>query len=299
MTTGLKGLCATSLLALATACSTPVVDKLDNTQPSGNAFNNQLTQEYKLLANFEADEMQDFIDAGHFAEKGMKASQSRQTEPDDVWSRAVPKSHVTELTTARKTLMKAFDNDARQRYPVPAATAQAKFDCWLEQQEENDQPQHIAACRNAFQTAMGTIESREQARMSSSTQMADRSRAADRPAPTASGPAESLGVIYFAFDEAIIEGGELNKVVRIAADVRARERGYAIISTGHADRAGSYDYNEDLSVKRAVAVKDALIERGVEPSVIVINGKGEMDPADPTGDGVPEPENRRVKVSIR
>lgn len=299
MTTVLRGLCATSLLVLATACSTPVVDKLDNTQPSGSAFNNQLTQEYKLLAAFEADEMQDYIDAGHFAEKGIKASKNRQTGPDDVWSRDIPKGHVAELTTARETLMTAFDNDARNRYPVPAATAQAKFDCWLEQQEENDQPLHIAACRNAFQTAMGMIESREQARMSSKTQVADRSRAADRTPSTGSGPAEPLAVVYFDFDESVIEGGELNKIERIAADLRSRKDGYAIIATGHTDRVGGYDYNKKLSVERAVAVKDALIDRGVEPSVIVINGKGETDPAAPTGDGVRDRDNRRVKVSVR
>jgi OOP family OmpA-OmpF porin len=287
------------LLALATACSTPVVDKLDKTQPSGSAFNNQLTQEYKLLAKFEADDMQDFIDAGHFAEKGVKASQNGQTEPDGVWSRDIPKAHVVELTTARTTLMEAFDNDARNRYPVPAATAQAKFDCWLEQQEENYQPQHIAACRNAFQTAMGVIESREQARMSSKPQEADRSRAADRIASANTEPASPLAVVYFDFDEAVIEGGELNKIERIAADLRSRKDGYAIIATGHADRVGGYDYNKKLSVERAVAVKDALIDRGVEPSVIVINGKGEMDPAEPTGDGVRERDNRRVHVSIR
>lgn len=299
MKTILKGLCATSLLALATACSTPVVDKLDSAQPSGSAFNNQLTQEYKLLANFEADDMQDFIDAGHFAEKGVKASQDRPTEPDEVWSRDIPKEHVEELASARKTLMEVLGNDARERYPQPAATAQAKFDCWLEQQEENYQPQHIAACRNAFLTAMRTIETREQARLSSERQMADRSRAADRPAPVSSRPAEPLALIYFDFDEAVIEGGEMNKIERIAADLRNRENGYAIIATGYADRAGSSDYNEDLSVRRAIAVEKALIERGVAPSAIAIDGKGENDPAVPTGDGVRERDNRRVKVSIR
>lgn len=299
MKTVLRGLCATSLLALATACSTPMVDKLDATQPSGSAFNQRLTQEYKTLAQFEADDMQDFIDAGHFAEKGIKASRNQPTQPDKVWSREIPKPHVVELTTARTELMEVFGNDVQGRYPVEAAMAQAKFDCWLEQQEENYQPLHIAACRDGFKSAMLSIDSKEQARLSSENQTADRSRAADRPMAAAADEGEPVAVVYFDFDEATIKGGEMNKIERIAADLKTRKDGYAIVATGHADRSGDYEYNKTLSVKRADAVKDALIERGVQPSVIVINGKGEMDPQHPTGDGVREPDNRRVKVNIR
>lgn len=291
MNTILKGLCATSMLALVTACSTPMVDKLENTKPAGSAFNQQLTQEYKVLARFEADDMQDFHDAGHFAEKGIAASQNQPTKPDDVWARNVPKKNVTELTTARSQLVEVLDQDAGSRYPQEAATAQAKFDCWLEQQEENYQPAHIAACRNAFNTAMQTIRSKEQARMTSDKQTADVSRSADRTDPEM--------VVFFDFDSATITSGEASKINRIAEKVSTRESGFTVVATGHADRAGSYEYNKALSVRRAEAVKDALIDRGVTPSVIVIDGKGEMEPLDATGDGVRDADNRRVKVSIR
>ncbi len=38
----------------------------------------------------------------------------------------------------------------RDSNPAIAARAQARFDCWVEQQEENHQADHIAACRTDF-----------------------------------------------------------------------------------------------------------------------------------------------------
>ena len=299
MQTLLKSLCATSMLALVAGCSTPVVDTLENTEPTGSAFNRQLSAEYQLLAEFEADDMQDFLDAGHFAEKGIKAARNQPTTPDEVWSRDLPKQHVAELTQARARLTEAFEHDVRDRYPLEAAIAQAKFDCWLEQQEENYQPEHIAACRGAFQSALRSIHSQEQARLAGENQMADTSRSTDRAAPEAT-PASGLEtLIFFEFDEATIPASEKDKLDSVAASVGKTRGDYTLIATGHADRAGSYEYNKALSVRRAEAVREALIGRGVKPSVIIVDGKGETAPLEPTADGVREADNRRVRLSVR
>jgi OOP family OmpA-OmpF porin len=290
----LTSLCATSVLALAAGCSTPVVDKLENTEPAQrDAFNRQLTEEYKLLAKFEADEMQDYFDAGHFAEKGLKAARNQPTQPDEVWSRDLPKDKRPELVDAHERLMEAYAHDAKHRYPMEAAVAQAKFDCWLEQQEENYQPEHIAACRKAFRTALNAMYAKEQAFIDSQQQTVVVARSADRA------PITRKAVVYFDFDDATIPAREKDKLDTVADSVKGMNGSYTLIAIGHADRAGGYDYNEDLSVRRAESVRKALIDRGIEPSVIVVDGKGEMAPAEPTGDGVREQGNRRVQIGIR
>jgi OOP family OmpA-OmpF porin len=48
--------------------------------------------------------------------------------------------------------------------------------------------------------------------------------------------------------------------------------------TGHTDRLGSEEYNLDLSLRRARAVKDYLVSRGVEADRLRANGKGEANP---------------------
>ena len=68
---------------------------------------------------------------------------------------------------------------------------------------------------------------------------------------------------------------------------------------GHTDRAGAADYNYRLSLKRAERVRDLLVEVGADPALIAVSSHGENNPVVPTADGVAEPKNRRVEVSIR
>jgi OOP family OmpA-OmpF porin len=295
----LRALCATSALALVAGCSTPAVQELSQAQPVGSEFNKQLAKEYAVLARFESEDMLDFLDADRFAEKGLAAAQDRPTQPDEVWMRDVPQEYVPQLNDARARLLEAYEHDVKTRYPAEAATAQAKFDCWLEQQEENYHPEHIAACRRAFAQAMRTIYSKEQARLSAKDK--DVSRASDAAAGQATSSASAHDtLVYFAFDDATVKGGEAGKVDRIAAEIgKNGGDSYTVSSIGYADRAGPESYNQELSKRRAAAVRDALIERGIPAAAISTAGKGESDPIKPTADGVAQPENRRVRISIR
>ena len=68
---------------------------------------------------------------------------------------------------------------------------------------------------------------------------------------------------------------------------------------GHTDRAGSRPQNYKLGLERASRVKEILISRGVDPSIIDVSSHGEDNPLIQTEDGVLEPMNRRVEVTIR
>ncbi len=64
-------------------------------------------------------------------------------------------------------------------------------------------------------------------------------------------------------------------------DVASKLGGFkleTIIATGHADRFGSDTYNQKLSEKRANAVKDYLVGKGVDANRIFAEGKGETQP---------------------
>jgi OOP family OmpA-OmpF porin len=51
-----------------------------------------------------------------------------------------------------------------------------------------------------------------------------------------------------------------------------------VVLTGHADRIGSEDYNQQLSEERAQAVADYLAQKGVDSTRITAEGKGKSDP---------------------
>ena len=67
---------------------------------------------------------------------------------------------------------------------------------------------------------------------------------------------------------------------------------------GHTDNVGSDDYNMKLSEQRAAAVRDFLIKKGVDDSVIITTGMGESMPVASNRTPEGRAENRHVEVLI-
>jgi OOP family OmpA-OmpF porin len=72
-----------------------------------------------------------------------------------------------------------------------------------------------------------------------------------------------------------------------------------ITATGHTDTSGSEQYNMALSLRRANAVKDALVREGVPATAIAVIGRGEQGLLVQTGPNVREPQNRRVEIVVQ
>jgi OOP family OmpA-OmpF porin len=68
---------------------------------------------------------------------------------------------------------------------------------------------------------------------------------------------------------------------------------------GHTDAVGTDQYNDTLSLRRAERVRTLLIARGIAPDSIRAIGRGKREPRVPTPDGVAEPRNRRVEITVR
>ncbi|HEX2527991.1 MAG TPA: OmpA family protein [Geminicoccus sp.] len=68
--------------------------------------------------------------------------------------------------------------------------------------------------------------------------------------------------------------------------------------SGHTDTTGSTSFNEQLAQRRADAVEQELVRLGVPQSAIAEMDEGERDLLVPTGDGVAEPQNRRVEIVL-
>jgi outer membrane protein OmpA-like peptidoglycan-associated protein len=68
---------------------------------------------------------------------------------------------------------------------------------------------------------------------------------------------------------------------------------------GHSDRAGSDEYNYQLSLRRATAVLEVFIAKGINAQLMKATSHGENDPIVKTPDGVSEPLNRRVEIIVR
>jgi len=72
-----------------------------------------------------------------------------------------------------------------------------------------------------------------------------------------------------------------------------------MILTGTADRTGNPVVNLELSQRRAAAVLQGLLDRGIPGDRFQVLAKGETDLPVPTDAGVAELQNRRVEITWR
>lgn len=101
----------------------------------------------------------------------------------------------------------------------------------------------------------------------------------------------------FATNSAVLLPGAQPELQRVANVLRQYPETNIQIA-GHTDSAGNEVYNQQLSERRAEAVKNALIGMGVEPSRITTIGYGESRPIAGNNTESGRQQNRRVEVRI-
>ena len=72
-----------------------------------------------------------------------------------------------------------------------------------------------------------------------------------------------------------------------------------VVVVGHTDTTGSQQSNAELGLRRANAVRTLLVEAGLSASAIEVRSHGEAELLVKTADGVFEPRNRRVEITVR
>ncbi|HEX8527055.1 MAG TPA: OmpA family protein [Allosphingosinicella sp.] len=104
-------------------------------------------------------------------------------------------------------------------------------------------------------------------------------------------------IVFFDWDEDEITP-QAASILDNAASAYQQAGEARVVLTGHADRSGSDQYNVGLSQRRSENVRQYLAGRGIAEGVIRTQAFGESQPAVDTGDGVREPQNRRVEISF-
>jgi OOP family OmpA-OmpF porin len=92
-------------------------------------------------------------------------------------------------------------------------------------------------------------------------------------------------------------GKEMLEINRKAARELFEQSSYIEI-VGHTDDVGDDKYNMDLSIKRAKAVRDYLIQTGLDSSNVTTKGMGESKPIASNNTAQGRAENRRVEILI-
>jgi OOP family OmpA-OmpF porin len=102
---------------------------------------------------------------------------------------------------------------------------------------------------------------------------------------------------FFDFDKAVLKPEGRAKL----DDLTSKMSGLnleVIIAVGHTDSVGTDAYNQRLSVRRADAVKDYLVSKGVEKNRVYTEGKGEKQPIADNKTAEGRAKNRRVEIEV-
>ncbi len=109
---------------------------------------------------------------------------------------------------------------------------------------------------------------------------------------------------FFDFDRSQLKPEAREKLDALTAELGGTERIGKVHIVGHADRIGSDAYNDTLSMRRAIAARDYLLQSGLPSEAVTLEARGKREPVEAC-EGIRGPTvirclapNRRVEISV-
>lgn len=261
-------------------CAEVKINELRNTVPQGSEFSKALAGEYLKFAESEYRINIDDLSTWRFSKKGLEAAKGHEVGPEDPMKYDLPEGPKSEILHSRNRLLHVLNSGSKTLYPVESAKAQVMYDCWIEQQSENFQHDHIAACRDGFFKYVRLVELR-----------------LDEKNPKFDPKLEARPIhkIYFKLGSALINQEGLDVTLNVAdlyKRFKEKEPNVRVFVYAYADKIGTLKANNRLTERRASNVREALVKAGVDHKAIDVEGKGPVEGA------LKDPENRRVDIQI-
>ena len=110
------------------------------------------------------------------------------------------------------------------------------------------------------------------------------------------GPLASY-TVYFDFDRSAINSSETGKIEAVAGYLRSNS-GVGVLVEGHCDERGTEQYNLSLGERRALAIREYLINLGIDGNRVYTISFGEDRPADPGHNEAAWAKNRRGEFVV-
>jgi outer membrane protein OmpA-like peptidoglycan-associated protein len=229
------------------------------------------------------------------AEADRAAADEARVRAENAADRLAQEKAAAEQASARSA-QERLDADAQR-----VAAERAKADAEQMTQALAEQKLRADAARQASEA--------EAARARSEAQQAEQDKAALRARlreqlniilqtrESARGLIVNMSDVLFDSGKATLRSGAREKLAKVAGIVLAYP-GLALEVEGHTDGVGAADYNQDLSERRAYAVRTFLLQQGISTESIVAHGYGKEQPVATNGTATGRPQNRRVELIV-
>jgi peptidoglycan-associated lipoprotein len=104
--------------------------------------------------------------------------------------------------------------------------------------------------------------------------------------------------VHFDFDKSAIRDGQDMEVAEQKLSIMQTNSGLRLEITGHCDERGTDEYNMALGMRRAVALKQFMVDRGIAESRITVRSRGEEQPLNPASNEEAWQLNRRDEFRV-
>jgi OmpA-OmpF porin, OOP family len=189
---------------------------------------------------------------------------------------------------------------ATQRVEIARAAAEKRVaEAQIQQAtEDRDQVLLAARTREAQRAQQQAQVATSQAQAATSqVQQLQQELAALKSKQTDRGLVLTLGDVLFETGKAELRPGALQNLYPLVTFLQKYPERRVVIE-GHTDSVGSDAYNLDLSQRRADAVRDFLLQNGVNPAQLTTRGYGKASPVASNATAEGRQQNRRVELII-
>jgi peptidoglycan-associated lipoprotein len=116
--------------------------------------------------------------------------------------------------------------------------------------------------------------------------------------PSDNGETFKSQIVYFDFDKSTIKASEKTKVEEVARRMKSEFQGKGLRVQGHCDERGTEEYNRALGERRALAVRELIVQLGLDPKMVETISWGEDKPAESSHNEAAWSKNRRAQFEV-
>ena len=218
-------------------------------ETSGEGFGALLAQEYQNLAVLEDEFMNDPDAAAHYAAKAVEAARGTTVWPDNPMQHKFSAAIADDLSARYNMVLDALEMLPSEENANLLALAQTRYDCWLERAAEGRDEAEVSICRDMVIKALGMM-----------SVPAGRSL---------------IYTVTFPDEETLLDDQSMAVIEQAAQNWPDRPH-WEVLLVGHT-AAGQGENDKRISMRRAVAVRNALAQQGVDPDKVAIVAHTDTD----------------------
>lgn len=233
-----------------------------NEQIGGSGYNAALARAYQEIAAYNAGTDVNWLDTTVYMQRSRAAAAGN---PPELFQ---PSEYGVngDLEALRVQVLQAVGEHGATR-PEACGGMAANYD-WLVEHTYQQPGADLDAARSRFDASLSECVGVEMADMT----------------------------VFFGFGSAELDSVARGIIDDVVSQIGAASSAISVV--GHTDTVGSVAANQVLSERRASAVAGRMTTLGVSPGRITQAGRGELEPAEVTGDGVRNARNRRVEIIV-